>query len=516
MCKRIIYFAAYLLTFPLSIWAEAMTYKADRLESDVIDNKPCKKLEGNVVFTFHTNGMVLTADKAYKYDDQELIKAQGNVKIMDQEGNVVESVFLTYDLLQKRAVFEKNVRYLSRKATFYTPKLIYDVEKKQGKFLQGGKLVQDQMVLTSSMGLYDGAHHQVTFCDKVVLVDPSYTFHSDQLDYKTESEVAYFRGPTKIIYRDGVFKTPKGGYYSLPKKQLAFEQGVLTTENIRLAADHLEIVNGEDCAATGHVSLHSQKHDALITGGKASYTRKEKKSVITDSPLLTKVLNNETIYLRADTFIFLEKNEPPEQEVHALNHVRLYQEVLQGVADGAVYNTSKNTIYLHNKPIIWCGQYQITGEAVHLAIEEGEHVRMFVDKNLFMASENLVGHYNQVKGNKLVGLFKEGVIEKMSISGNSESIYFALGDNNELVGMNHLKCNGMEMNMVDNTLAQMTCQPKPIGVFYPAESLKEAQMKLPGFVWFGEKWPTKANILEGLLKDVTDQNYSGPKKLDKK
>lgn len=506
MCKRIIYFVAYLLALPLSIWAEVLTYKADRLEGDVVDNKPCKKLEGNVVFTFHKSGMVLTADKAYQYDDQSLIKAQGNVRIMDQEGGVVESVFLTYYLLQKRAIFEKDVRCSSKKSIFYTPKLIYDVEKKQGKFLKGGKLVQDQMVLTSSKGLYDGAHHQVTFSDKVVLVDPSYTFHSDQLDYDTQSEVAYFRGATKIIYRDGVLTTSKGGYYALPKKQLAFEQGALTTENITLAADHLEIVNGEDCAATGHVSLCSQKHDALITGGKASYVGKEKKGVITGSPLLTKVVNNETIYLRADTFVILEKNEPPEQEVHALNHVRLYQEVVQGVADGAVYNTSKNSIYLHNKPVIWCGQYQITGEEVHLAIEEAEHVRMYVDKNLFMASENLVGQYNQVKGNKLVGLFKEGVIEKMSISGNSESIYFALGDNNELVGMNHIKCNGMEMAMVDNALAEMTCQPKPIGVFYPAENLKEDQMKLPGFVWFGEKWPTKANILEGLLKDVTDQN----------
>lgn len=93
MCKRIIYFVAYLLALPLSIWAEVLTYKADRLEGDVVDNKPCKKLEGNVVFTFHKSGMVLTADKAYQYDDQSLIKAQGNVRIMDQEGGVVESVF---------------------------------------------------------------------------------------------------------------------------------------------------------------------------------------------------------------------------------------------------------------------------------------------------------------------------------------------------------------------------------------------------------------------------------------
>lgn len=503
MLKKTIYFIVCLLGWPLGVLADAMTYQADRLEGGVVNDKPCKQLEGNVVFTFHTSGMVLTADKVYQYDDQELIEAQGNVKIVDQQGNIVESTCLTYYLPQKRAVFENNVSCTSKKATFYTPKLIYDVEKKQGKFYQGGKLVQDQMVLTSSMGMYDGARYQVSFSNKVVLVDPNYTLYCDQLHYHTESKIAYFQGDTKIIHQDGVLTTPKGGHYSLPKKQLAFEQGTLTTEDVMLTADRLEIFNGQDCAATGHVSLRAQKHDALLVGEKARYTEKEKKGVITGDPLLTKVVHDETIYLRADTFVVLEKhqkNQPPEQEIHALHHVRLYQEALQGVADGAVYNTSKNTIYLHNKPVIWCSQYQITGEAVHLVIEEAEQVKMFVDRNLFMASADPVGHYNQVKGHKMVAFFKDGAIQKMLITGNSESLYFALGDRNELVGMNHIKCDSMEMTMLDNALAQMTCQPKPLGVFYPAERLEEAQMKLDGFAWHGAQWPTKATILEPIAK----------------
>lgn len=486
-----------------------MTYRADRLEGDVVDDKPCKKLEGNVVFTFRANGIVLTADKAYKYDEQELIEAQGNVKIVDQEGGVIQSGLLTYDLRQKQAVFRDNVSYVSKKATFYTPKLTYDVEKKQGAFLQGGKLEQDQMVLTSSRGLYDGANHQVTFSDKVVLVDPSYTLNCDQLNYHTESEIAYFQGSTEIIHQDGVLTTTKGGYYFLPKKQLVFDQGTLTTKDIILTADRLELLNGQDCSATGHVSLRAQKHDAVIVGEKASYSEKEKKGSITGHPLLTKVVDNETMYLRADTFIVLEKgikNQPSEQEIHALNHVRLYQEDLQGVADGAVYNSSKNTIHLHNKPVIWCSNYQITGESVYLVIKEEEQVKLFVDKNLFMASADPVGNYNQVKGHKMVASFKEGAIQKMSITGNSESIYFVLGDKNELMGMNHIKCDGMEMTMVDNALEQMTCKPQPRGIFYPAEKLEEEQMKLDGFVWYGEKWPTKENILDAIPTYERDKN----------
>ncbi|WP_243517597.1 MULTISPECIES: OstA-like protein [unclassified Candidatus Cardinium] len=499
MFKKIIYSILYLLAWPLCALADPITYQADRLEGEVVNDKACKKLEGNVVITFDTHGMTLTADRVYKYDDQEVIEAQGNVKIVDREGSVLKSGLLTYDLAHKQAIFENDVSCSSTKAMFYTPKLIYDVEKKQGKFLQGGKLVQDQMVLTSNKGVYDGARHQVTFSKKVVLVDPNYRLHCDQLHYHTESEVAYFRGDTKIIHQEGVLTTAKGGQYVVPKKQLAFDQGTLTTEEIILTADRLEIIDGQDCAASGHVSLRAKKHDAVIVGKKASYSEKEKKGEITGEPLLTKVVNNDSIYLRANTFIVLEKtinNHPPEQEIHALHDVRLYQEELQGVADGAVYNTSKNTIHLHNKPVIWCSNYQITGEAVYLVIEEtSEAVKLFVDKDLFMASADPVGNYNQVKGHKMVAFFKQGAIEKMSINGNSESLYFALGDNNELMGMNHIKCDSMEMTMIDNALSEMICKPKPQGIFYPAEKIEDTQMKLDGFVWHGEKWPTKEHIL---------------------
>ena len=62
--KKTIYFIVCLLGWPLVVLADAMTYQADRLEGGVVNDKPCKQLEGNVVFTFHTSGMVLTADKA--------------------------------------------------------------------------------------------------------------------------------------------------------------------------------------------------------------------------------------------------------------------------------------------------------------------------------------------------------------------------------------------------------------------------------------------------------------------
>lgn len=477
---------------------DSIAYSAKELKSDSVNGKACKKLEGAVVFTFHPSGMELRADKAYKYEDENKIQAQGNVKIVDKEGSIVRADRLTYYPEKKLAILEKNVIIKSKKATFYTQKLVYNIEKKQGQFFNGGKLLQDQVVLTSSTGSYDGAAHTVTFSKEVVLVDPSCTLHCNHLSYNTETEMAYFQGFTKIIHEDGSLTTQKGGSYLVPKKHLIFNQGTLATKDMGLTADCLEVFEAQDCAAAGHVSLQSKAHDAVIVGEQARYFKKEKKAEITGHPLLTKVVNNEMMYLRADTFISLEKSEKEgasTQEIHALNNVRLYQENLQGVADGAIYNSNEGIIHLHNKPIIWCDSYQITGEEVSLVIEEEEQIKMVVNKNLFMASANPVGNYNQVKGHQMVASFKNGVMQKMSITGNGESLYFALGDKNELVGMNHIKCNDMEMIMSGNELERMEFKPKPIGVFYPAAKLESEQMELSDFIWHGDKWPTKESVL---------------------
>ena len=136
--KKIIPAILYLLLFGLPILVlaeeEYINYSAQQLETDVIDSQDCKKLKGNVIFIFHPSGMILTADEACKYDDQDLIKAHGNIKMVDKEGGIVQADMLTYYPEKKLAILENNVICRFEKSTLYTSKLIYDVVKKQSKF----------------------------------------------------------------------------------------------------------------------------------------------------------------------------------------------------------------------------------------------------------------------------------------------------------------------------------------------------------------------------------------------
>ncbi|HLP35155.1 MAG TPA: OstA-like protein [Amoebophilaceae bacterium] len=479
---------------------ETMQYTADQLEGEATKGKNYKKLKGNVVFRFQPSGLLLKADEAYKYDEKNVIEARGNVTIVDQKGNSLKAGELTYYPEKKLAIMTKNVVCQSEKSTFYTPELRYDLAQNKGTFAQGGKLVQEGMVLTSRTGTYNTAQQTVIFSKEVALLDPTYTLHCEALYYNMKTEQATFQGFTKITHADGTIHTQTGGSYLQPEKHLIFNQGTFTTKDLTLAADQLELFDGQNCKATGHVSLDAKQYDVRIIGETATYARNPQKVEIFGNPLLTKEIHGDQLYLRAEHFMAVEepqKEGPPIQKIHAMRNVRLYEASLQGIANGAIYDSTHNTIKLLDTPIVWCGGYQITGEDVRLVIqkEEAETVKMFVDKNLFMTSADPVGNYNQVKGDKMVAKFKEGVLEKMCIEGNGESLYFVLDEQKELVGMNHIKCTSMEMDMVNNQLEQMKFQPKPLGMFYPAEKLTLEQMKLEHFVWHGEKWPTKENMV---------------------
>lgn len=519
MQKRLILFYIFYLLLPYTAQAVKSTieYRAERLEKSILNNKPCKKLAHNVVLTFHPSGMILEADTVYQYEENDIIEAHNNVKIKDNAGSTIQANKLVYYPEKKLAILAGDVIYKSDKATLYTPQLHYYIESKKASFSGGGRLLQAQMVVTSDQGTYDDSQHTITLSKEVILVDPSYQLHCDQLCYDTAKEEAYLQGFTKIIQDDSTLTSEKGGNYVIAKKQLILNQGTLTTQELTLIADRLEIGDGKDCIATGHTQLISKAHEATVIGESAKYIDKEKKIEMTGHPLLTKIIEQETMYLRADTFIALEKageqeSDNPIQEIHALGHVRLYHASIQGLADGAIYTAQDKTIRLQNQPIIWCNHYQITGEDVYLVVgeKEKEEITLFVNSHLLMASADPIGNYNQIQGDKMIAYFKANAMEKIAITGNGECLYFILEDDKKLVGMNHIQCNSIELTMQENKLEKMECSPKPTGLFYPIELLKPEHRKLANFVWHGEKWPTKESILEAAVSPPSAPSLSSP------
>ena len=134
-----------------------------------------------------------------------------------------------------------------------------------------------------------------------------------------------------------------------------------------------------------------------------------------------------------------------------------------------------------------------------------------MNQNSFVVSTDSIDNYNQVKGRKMVALFRNGKINKVNVDGNGESIFFALNDEEtEVIGMNKIFCSSMVINFKLNKADNISFYIKPDASFIPPHELKEPEKTLSGFQWREAEKPTKAELkkLDRVKEEIDISKYS--------
>jgi lipopolysaccharide export system protein LptA len=497
------YFFALLLGIYTVARAEdkmKINLSAKRLESDIINGVPCQKLTGEVVFVLEK--FTIQADNAIYYDKKKLIEAQSHVQITHEDGSTIVADWLVYEEDSHVAKLRGHVVYESGVTTFYTDYFDYDMETQQGHFVQGGKLIEGDNVLTSESGQYNDLEKAATFSQKVTLVNKDYTLQCDTLYYSTVTKIARFEGTTKITSQDGkhTLTTRERGEYNTSSQQSIFAQSTVDTEGYTLYGDLIRVDKAEEVyTATGHVKLIAREDDIIISGDYGQYKKEEGIAEVFGNALMTKRLEEDALYLSADTFVATRNKSAKDSTdniiVRACHNVKIYKEDLQGKADSMVYQGADATIYFYGDPIFWSNTNQLTADTVHITLQGKTFHEMHMNTHAFVASEDAWGNYNQLQGRTMVAFFKENKIDSIEIDGNAESIYFVVANNGQLQGMNHLRCSQIRMNIEGDSIADITFRRKPTGVFYPPHKIEETVKKLEHFNWRIAERPTKKEVI---------------------
>ncbi|MHA7877401.1 MAG: OstA-like protein [Bacteroidota bacterium] len=478
-----------------------LNFSAKHLEGGVINGEPCKKLIGDAVIVL--DKLTIQADHAIYYSNTRLIEAQGAVKIVHEDGAVITADQLFYEEDNQLAKLRYHVVYKSGATTFYTDYFDYNMASKQGYFAHGGKLIEADNVLTSESGQYNDLDKSATFYKNVVLVNKEYTLQCDTLHYNTITKIAQFEGFTKIISKDGkqTLTTHEGGEYDTGSQQSTFTQSKVETKAYTLYGDLLRADQAAQVyTATGHVRLVAKEDDIIISGDHGQYQKKEGIAKVHGNTLMTKLLEQDALYLSADTFVATENKSAQEgtnhTTLHAYHNVKVYQENFQGKADTMRYQSADSTIYFYGDPIFWSNTSQLTADSVHVLFQDKSLHAMHMDTHAFIVSEDAVGNYNQLSGKSMVAFFKQNKIDCIEIDGNAESLYFLLEDDGQVKGMNHLRCSHVRINIEESTIADITFRRKPMGTFYPLQEIVEKHKKLDGFHWRIDERPTRREVVE--------------------
>ncbi len=490
---------------------------ADGLAGSIRGGERFDRLIGNVVFIQNTT--TIYCDSAHFFKTQNRIEAFGKVHITDGDSVDVTSQALTYDGNKKIAYLRKKVVFTKLGiATLYTDFLDYDRQKNEARYFNGGKLVDTTNVLTSKKGYYDVRTNIAAFKTDVVGVNPDYTMTSDTLQYNSKTKVIYFKDETTIKDKEGGVAVYQSGFYNTNAKLSSLNLGEIESAEYKIKGNEYFIDDVKKIyKAKGKVVMTAKEDNLLIFGDDSFYDKKTGISKVYGHAYVAQVDDQlDTLFIGADTLVSVENKDPKKKRLLAYNNVKIFKQDLQGVADSLVYMSVDSTIYFYTDPILWSSGNQMTADSIRIRLKNKNIDRLYMVGNSFVASEDSLGNFNQIKGRNMTTSFKGSSINNVLVEGNAESIYYVLEEKElELdsiraklvitMGMNKMICSKMRIIFKDGKINTANAYVKPDAQFIPPLEIKEADRKLKGFEWREEQRPTRDQVVKRSRNEIPDK-----------
>ena len=469
------------------------------------------KKEGIRVHLFH-EGALIKSDISYFYPKENFFKANGDVVFTQGDSLKMTCEQIEYDGTSKLAKAWGKVVLERPDMTLKTDTLYLDRANSKAFYNSFGTIVDEKRKLTSIRGTYFMNEKKYRFITRVKIDDPEYELKSQQLDYYTESDKAFFYGKTTIVGEEYDIFCEKGAYDTQLQKGNFQKNAVIFYDNKEIRGDSLYFENERNyAAATNNVSVIDTLNKSVINGHYGEIFKAKDSAIITRRALAINIIDQDSLYIHADTLI---ATGPPEKKIlRGYYDVRIFKKDLRGKSDSLHLDQSTGLIKLlklplsrkenqilstsqKNKknPILWFGKSQMSGDKIFLIsdMKTKKLDSLKIVGNSWILERDSISEtgFNQIKGGLLDGLFKDGKLSEIDVSKNTEVIYYMYSDEgNELIGIDKTTCSRLKMITKENEIEDITFFVSPNGDLFPDKDLPINERKLDGFIWREDERP---------------------------
>ncbi|MCB0446758.1 MAG: hypothetical protein KDD03_04470, partial [Gelidibacter sp.] len=464
---------------------------------------------------FIHEGVNMWCDKAVYYEQEDFIEAYSHV-IMKQGDTInMNAKYVEYSGKTQLAFASGDVVLTEPKSVLTTDTLYFDRTKQQAFYKTRGKVVRDSSgTITSQIGRYYMDSKKYQFVKDVVLVNPEYTLKTNQLDYYTENGHAYLFGPSTIVGETSTIYCERGFYDTKNDTGHFVKKSKINYENRIFEGDSMYFDRKINFAsATNNIKVTDTINNSIVKGHYAEVWRAKDSVFITKRALAITVQERDSIYMHSDT---IRVNGKPEHRItRAYYNAKIYKSDMSGKADSIHTDhktgltrlinlarfSSTDAFSTKRNPILWNVHNQMTGDTIHLISNpKTEQLdSLIVFNNAMLISKDTLGTgFNQVKGQRLIGLFKDNALYNVDIIKNAEVIYFSYDSNNELMAINKSRSGSINLKISDNQVDEIRLLNEVNGELYPESKFPENARKLRGFDWREDERPQS---VDDLFKD---------------
>jgi lipopolysaccharide assembly outer membrane protein LptD (OstA) len=506
-------------------------------------NRHAKVMEafGNVQINDH-DSVHTYSDYLLYHTDTKIAILKKNVRLTDGKSNLYTQE-LEYDLNNKIGIYRNGGKVINGTSVLTSDEGTYYADIKDVYFKHNVKLVDPQYNLDSDSLLYNTASELATFISKTYIVDSARrTIETTEGYYDMKSKTASFGnrpiikdGPMTIIANqvdtddktgisilggNAVFKDTSQGISVLANS-------IVSNRNLgtMVATQHpLMIIKQEndstfiaaDTLYSGRLSELPPVMDSVFidTSIQIKHTdtikaidssQNSKVLVVTalkpEKPDKSKRLKRKQVVAAAESkkppAVHIEEpvsaaqnpNDSTDRYFRAYHHVRIFSDSLQSVCDSLFYSAKDSIFRLFTEPIVWSGSSQVTGDTIYMYTKNKKPHELYVFEDGLMINQTGVDMYNQVRGNRIFGYFREGEIDYIRSKGNAESIYYAKDNDDRIVGINKATSDIIDMRFINRELNRVVFISAVTGTMLPFSQAAEEDKRLRNFKWFADKRP---------------------------
>ena len=454
---------------------------------------------------FH-EGALIESDKAYFYSKDNYFRAMGDVIFTQGDSLQMTCNTIEYDGKTKTAIAIGNVDLKKSDMTLKTEKLNLDRVNDKAFYNTKGVVVDSASTLTSQRGTYFMAENKYRFTSDVTILNPKYIVNSEQLDYFTKLNQAYLYGNSKIKGETYTIFCERGFYDMQREKGIFKENATLYYDDKIIKGDSLYFESERDYAsASKNISIIDSLNNSIITGHYGEIFKAKDSAIITRRAMAINIVDQDSLFIHADTLV---ATGPKDKRIlRGYYDVRILKSDIRGRSDSLYLDQSIGLTKLLSRPltnqqeqifteadrnganpVLWFGESQMSGDKIFLLSDlvTNKLDSLKITGNIFIIEKDTLSEdgYQQIKGGILNGAFKEGRLDNIVITKNTEMVYYLYNDEDlQLIGIDKTTCSALQMNFTDGQIENITFLVSPNGDVYPEEELPLNDRTLKGFIW---------------------------------
>lgn len=352
-------------------------------------------------------------------------------------------------------------------------------------------LEQRNVLVYCDRAIHYPARNSAFLEGNVRVVDDTVTLLADQGFYHGDERI--LDGEGNLYLDDQVTRlTADYGKYYLDERIAEFWENVIVDDPAGIIySDHLVHRRDEGFStATGNVRVVDRERGTTVYGELLEYNSETGFSRMKESPVLVHIDTTDTGII--DTLIvrstIMESEiEETERRFIAIDEVEMSRDELSARGGLATYFADTDELSLTRSPILWYQDNQITGDSIHVTLEERRLRTLEVYNRSFAISKSdarFPDRFNQLTGIELTMWFRNDEIEKVEVHDQATSLYYLYEDMLPN-GVNHVTGDKITLLFIDGEIDELKIVGGIEGQYHPENLVRgrESTFNLPGFNW---------------------------------